>query len=253
MAILVHSEFGILRLTISRPEKRNALSAEMFNELSDALADAARDDAVRTVLIKGDDRLFSAGADLEEMQRAPEELERAMTAFFAELRRFPKPVVAQVSGPCVGEAFIMLLYCDLVYVAKDALFSLPAVALARTPRFGSAAIIEAAAGLPKASEKLLLTEPVTALEAEQMRLVTAAVEPENLDQVVAAKTARLAVLPPQAVQAAKQLLTAARTRRLEADADFEEAVWRRQSESAEAKEALDAFLHGRKPVFRPAD
>ena len=87
MAILVHSEFGILRLTISRPEKRNALSAEMFNELTDALADAARDDAVRTVLIKGDDRLFSAGADLEEMQRAPEELERAMTAFFAELRR----------------------------------------------------------------------------------------------------------------------------------------------------------------------
>ncbi|MGN1149492.1 MAG: enoyl-CoA hydratase-related protein, partial [Sutterella sp.] len=188
MAILAHNEFGILRLTITRPEKRNALNAQMFDTLTEAFADAARDDAVRVVLIRGEDRLFSAGADLEEMQTAPEELERAMAAFFSELRSFPKPIVAKVSGPCVGEAFIMLLYCDLVYVSGEALFSLPAVALARTPRFGSAAIIEAAAGLPKAAEKLLLSEPISAEEAAAMRLVTTVIEPENLEQVVAVKT-----------------------------------------------------------------
>lgn len=253
MSILAHKEFGVLRLTISRPEKRNAINARMFDMLTEAFSEAARDDAVRVVLVAGDDRLFSAGADLEEMQSTPEELERAMSAFFAELRGFPKPVVAQVAGPCVGEAFIMLLYCDLVYVSGEALFSLPAVALARTPRFGSAAIIEAAAGLPKAAEKLLLTEPISAEEAVSMRLVTAVIEPEHLEQVVAAKTARLAVLPPQAVQATKTLLTSARTRRLEADAESEEAVWRRQVNSDEAREALDAFLHGRKPVFRSAE
>ena len=253
MAILARNEFGILHLTISRPEKRNALNARMFDTLTEAFADAARDDAVRVVLIRSEDRLFSAGADLEEMQTAPEELERAMAAFFSELRSFPKPIVAQVNGPCVGEAFIMLLYCDLVYVSGEALFSLPAVALARTPRFGSAAIIEAAAGLPKAAEKLLLSEPISAEEAAAMRLVTAVIEPENLEQVVAAKTARLAVLPPQAVQATKALLTTARIRRLEADEEFEELIWRRQSSSAEAREALDAFLHGRKPVFRATE
>lgn len=137
MAILSNTDFGILRLTISRAQKRNSINAEMFDTMTEALSRAASDDAVRVVLLQGGEQIFSAGADLEEMRSQPEVLDRAMTNFFAALRAFPKPVVAQVMGPCVGDALSMLLYCDLVYASERALFSLPCVALGQTTRFGS--------------------------------------------------------------------------------------------------------------------
>ena len=172
MAILSNTEFGILRLTISRAQKRNSINAEMFDTMTEALSRAASDDAVRVVLLQGGEQIFSAGADLEEMRSQPEVLDRAMTNFFAALRAFPKPVVAQVMGPCVGDALSMLLYCDLVYASERALFSLPCVALGQTTRFGSAFIMAAAAGLPRATEKLMLSEPITAAEALEMRIIT---------------------------------------------------------------------------------
>ena len=227
MAILSNTEFGILRLTISRAQKRNSINAEMFDTMTEALSRAASDDAVRVVL------------------------DRAMTNFFAALRAFPKPVVAQVMGPCVGDALSMLLYCDLVYASERALFSLPCVALGQTTRFGSAFIMAAAAGLPRATEKLMLSEPITAAEALEMLIITGIADDESLDNLVASKVARLAVLPPGAVRAMKALLTGPRNKALEVAAEEEEAVWRRQAGSAEAAEALAAFLEGRKPAFRP--
>ena len=247
MAILSNTEFGILRLTISRAQKRNSINAEMFDTMTEALSRAASDDAVRVVLLQGGEQIFSAGADLEEMRSQPEVLDRAMTNFFAALRAFPKPVVAQVMGPCVGD----VLYCDLVYASERALFSLPCVALGQTTRFGSAFIMAAAAGLPRATEKLMLSEPITAAEALEMRIITGIADDESLDNLVASKVARLAVLPPGAVRAMKALLTGPRNKALEVAAEEEEAVWRRQAGSAEAAEALAAFLEGRKPAFRP--
>lgn len=253
MAILSNTEFGILRLTISRAHKRNSINAEMFDTMTEALAQAAADDAVRVVLLQGGEQIFSAGADLDEMRASPDLLDRAMTNFFAALRTFPKPVVAQVMGPCVGDALSMLLYCDLVYASDHALFSLPCVALGQTARFGSAYIMTAAAGLPRATEKLMLSEPITAAEALDMRIITGIADDEALDNLVASKVARLAVLPPNAVQAMKALLTHPRNKALESHIEEEEAVWRRQARSSEAAEALAAFLEGRKPAFQPAD
>ena len=132
--------------------------------------------------------------DLEERMRSPEAITAAAERFFDVLRTFPKPIVAQVSGPAVGDAFTMLLYCDFVSLPTRALFSVPSVALALTPRFGTGYVMTAAAGYPKAAEKILLSEPISAAEAEAMRLVTAVVEPDDLEMLVASKTARLAVL-----------------------------------------------------------
>ena len=203
---ITHSlQYGILHLTIDRVERRNALTAEMFADLADELDQAIMQTAVRVVLLKSSGNVFSAGADLEEMFSAPEDLERETRRFFDSIAKFPKPIIAQVSGPCVGEAFAALLYCDLVYVSPQALFSLPAVALARTPRYG------------------------------------------------AAKTARLAVLPPGAVAGTKALLTAARRKALADLTDYEENLYARQARSPEAAEALKAFLEGRKPIFKTED
>lgn len=253
MSITHSLQYGILHLTIDRVERRNALTAEMFADLADELDQAIMQTAVRVVLLKSSGNVFSAGADLEEMFSAPEDLERETRRFFDSIAKFPKPLIAQVSGPCVGEAFAALLYCDLVYVSPQALFSLPAVALARTPRYGAAQIMAAAAGYPAAAEKLLLSEPISADEAQAMRLITRVIDDEHLDQIVAAKTARLAVLPPGAVAGTKALLTAARRKALAELTDYEESLYARQARSPEAAEALKAFLEGRKPIFKTED
>jgi enoyl-CoA hydratase/carnithine racemase len=254
MNIETSREFGIFRLTLSRPARRNALSAEMYGELTEALREAGADESVRAVLLKGGEHIFSAGTDLEELQSAPEKLAAAEEAFFKEIASFGKPIVARVDGPCVGEAFVMLLYCDLVYANESAaLFSMPSSALARSTRFGAAALVARAAGYPKAAEKLLLSEPMTAHEAADMRLITAAVDKDQIENVVAAKISRLAVLPREAVCAVKQLLAASRRAEAEREAGLEASLYAKTAASADAAEALDAFLHGRKPVFRKED
>lgn len=111
----------------------------------------------------------------------------------------------------------------------------------------------AAAGYPAAAEKLLLSEPISADEAQAMRLITRVIDDEHLDQIVAAKTARLAVLPPGAVAGTKALLTAARRKALAELTDYEESLYARQARSPEAAEALKAFLEGRKPTFKTED
>lgn len=249
MTIRSEFEYGILRLTIDRPAQRNAFNTEMFDRLAFALQAAETDERVRVVLLKGTTGLFSAGADVRESLNQTEAIDAAADRLFRSLRDFSKPVVAEVSGPAVGDAFTMLLYCDLVYASDKALFSVPAVALGRTPRFGTAAVLYASAGASRAAEKLLLSEPISADEALAMRLITAVVPEDDLVKTVAAKVARLAVLPPQAVAATKSLLRSARNTLLEPLLEEEEAVYRRQVASPEAHEALAAFVEGRKPVF----
>lgn len=252
MSILSSSEFGILRLTISRPTRRNSLTAEMFAELARQLRAADADPKIRVVLLRSAESVFSAGADLEEALKQEAALDAAAADFFKVIQHFKKPIVAQVNGPAVGEAFALLLWCDLVYANQHALFSLPAVALARTPRWGTAVVLSAAAGYPRAAEKLLLSEPISAEEARDMRLITAVIDDEHLDSVVAQRVSRLAVLPPAAVQATKALLRSSRDRLTAAETDLEAALYRERRDSPEAKEALSAFLEGRKPVFAPA-
>ncbi len=251
MSILSSAEFGILRLVIERPARRNTISSEMYAALAENLRAAQDDPKIRVVLLKGAADVFSAGDDLEESLKDPQKLERESRLFFEALRAFEKPIVAQVNGPCVGNAFAILLHCDLVYAVPRALFSYPCVALARTPRFGVACVMSAAAGHPRACEKLLLSQPISAEEAVDMRLITAIIEEDRIDNAVAAAVSRLAVLPPNAVAATKRMLVAAKNRFIAMNADTEESLFAKQAASPEAKEALQAFLDGRKPVFNP--
>ena len=205
MAIQITQALGILHMTIERADRRNTITSDMFRTMTDALLDAATDPKVRVVLLKGHETVFSAGMDLEERMRSPEAITAAAERFFDVLRTFPKPIVAQVSGPAVGDAFTMLLYCDFVYCSTRALFS------------------------------------------------TAVGEPDDLEMLVASKTARLAVLPPEAVAASKRLLRMARDAAIEAQYAEERSVFAERMASGEAKEAAAAFLEGRKPVFAPEE
>ena len=100
MSILSSAEYGILRLTINRPARRNTISSDMFRSLAASLEAAAVDPKIRVVLLRGSADIFSAGADFEESLKAPENLDAAMAECFCALRKFPKPVIAQVTGLC---------------------------------------------------------------------------------------------------------------------------------------------------------
>ena len=135
--IISSLEFGVLRLSLNRMAKRNALNVALCQELTQALEEASQNTAVRVVILQSEPDVFSAGADMEETQKKPQELDEALSALFAALNRFPKTIIASVKGPCVAEGLLVVLYADLVYASQDALFSFPATALARTPRFGA--------------------------------------------------------------------------------------------------------------------
>lgn len=237
----------ILKIEISRPEKRNSLNAEMITELTTAFAQAEKDKAIRVVLLHAQQGIFSAGSDLEESLKAPSD--EAAKALTDAVSRCSKPVIACVQGPAVGLA-VTLLYCsDLVYCSDNALFSLPYTALGLTPRYGVSLLVAQNAGIRKAMQKILLSEPISANEAFAMNLVNG-VFAENLTYDRTLATAkRLAQLSPVAVAESKAVLKQIFADKLQQAARLEETAFERAARTDYAKEAHAAFLEGRSPDF----
>lgn len=254
MPIISEKTAGILRLEISRPEKRNTLDSVMLAEFAEAIESASTSDDVRAVFIHAQQGLFCAGGDLNEQLTAPSADESSPTGrFIAALQACTKPIVACVQGPAVGLAVTILYYCDLVYASPNALFSLPFTALGLTPRFGVTHLAMQNAGYHKIAEKLLLSEPITAPEAVQMQLVTGLCEDAQVYAQSWARAQRLAQLPAPAVQGTKHLLRLARNEGLKVIKDAEAQSFEAAAASPEAKEACSAFLEGRTPSFKTPD
>lgn len=243
-------ENRVLSVEISRPEKRNTLDVATLEEFTAILQKAQADEAVRCVLITAQPGIFCAGGDLTEQLTNPSaSAESPAGRFIAQLEAMTKPLVACVEGPCVGFGTTILYYCDLVYAGKSSLFSLPYTALGLTPRFGVSSLAVAAAGLHKAAEKILLSEPITAAEALQMGIVSNLFDDDVVRAQSLARAQRLAKLSPAAVQASKKLLRAALTESMTAVREREAAAFEAAAATPAAKEACAAFLEGRKPNF----
>src|ERR671910_3655921 len=122
-------EDGVVTLTLNRPEKKNALSIALRDELSDALDGLAGDDAVKTVVITGEGDVFSAGFDLREFQQPEltEELWKSSDRFHATVLQFPLPLVAAVNGPAIAGGFDLAVMCDLRVAADTARFAHPEI------------------------------------------------------------------------------------------------------------------------------
>ncbi len=247
MPLIQTQEERVLTIEISRPEKRNTLNAATLEEFTAILEATKASPDVRAVVIAAQPGIFCAGGDLAEQLKALSAADDTPTGrFIATLASFTKPLLACVEGPCVGLGTTILYYCDLVYASRRSLFSLPYTALGLTPRYGISALAVKAAGLHKAAEKLLLSEPISAEEALAMGIVTGLFEDAEVRSQVKARAVRLSKLSPLAVQKTKALLQTARgdldAVRLREAAAFEEAA-----KSEAAKEACSAFLEGRKP------
>lgn len=238
---------ALARIELARPEKKNAITAEMYVALADAFAQAEADAGVRAVLLHGTKDCFTAGNDLGDFLERPPTAGSPSWRFLEVLPRFPKPVVAAVAGPAVGIGTTLLLHCDLVYAAPNARFQLPFVSLGLVPEFGSTYLLPLVAGYQRAAELLFLGQPFDAEKARDIGIVTEVVPPEELMKRAEKTAADLAALPPESLRLTKQLLRAPHAAHVREVIAEEGRVFRERLGAPEAKAAMRAILEKRKP------
>lgn len=250
MSIRTETADGVARIEIARPEKKNAITVAMYQQMADAIAAAHDDGSVRAILIHGAPEIFTAGNDLEDFMKNPPSDEKApVFQFMAALGYAEKPVVAAVNGPAVGIGTTMLLHCDLVYCGDSAMFSMPFVSLGLCAEFASSLLVPMNAGYHKAAEKLLLGEPMSAEEALEMKIVNRILPPAEVLGYAQKQAARFNGLPPASVRETKRLMKAGWRTVTEKIIADEAKSFARMLRTEEAKEAFTAFFERRKPDF----
>ena len=238
---------GLMEITINRPDKKNALTAAMYRQMTAVLATCSARPDIGAVLFAGKGDAFCAGNDLKDFAQGPQGGEAAF-AFIRAIAAFDKPIVAAVQGLAVGIGATMLFHCDLVYAAPDARFVMPFVNLGLVPEAGSSLLAPATLGHARAAAMLLLGEPMNAQAADSAGLLSAIVPTENLLDHARTKAAALLAKPPQAIAATRRLMRGDRTQILQR-IDEEARLFREMLESAEAQEAFAAFFEKRAPSF----
>ena len=251
MSIQTRTENGVAYIAIARPEKKNALSGAMYGELAQAFRAAEADEDVRAILLHGDRSIFTSGNDIQDFAQRSDISTGASPAkaFMVALTGAAKPVVAAVNGAAIGIGTTLLLHCDLIYLADDAVLKMPFVNLGLCPEFGSSLVLPAVAGHARAAEKLLLGEAIAPDEAVAMGIATGVLPADEVLAFARAQAERLAKLPPQAVQTSKRLMRAPGAPALAAHIEVELKAFQERLGSAEAKEAFAAFLERRAPDF----
>ncbi|CAG9183479.1 2,3-dehydroadipyl-CoA hydratase [Cupriavidus laharis] len=254
MSIRTSIEQGILTIEFNRAEKKNAITAAMYQAMADALRAAEEDRAVRVILIRGKDEIFTAGNDLEDfMQRPPTGGEGAEQApvfqFLYQISHASKPVVAAVSGAAVGVGTTLLLHCDFVYASETVKLSLPFAQLGLCPEAASCLLLPRLVGYQRAAEKLMLGEPFGAQEAHEIGLVTRVLPVAELHEFALQQARKLAALPASSLRETKRLMKGNDMAAVEQKMAEEGAVFRRMLVAPEAKEAFAAFFEKRRPDF----
>src|SRR5499433_2000057 len=242
---------GILRVELNRPAKKNAMTAAMYTSLAEIFGDAGKDEAVRVVLWHGAGDSFCAGNDMGDFLKNPPgpgnfPQGRLMDALIG----FEKPIVAAVQGAAIGGGTTMLTHCDFVYAGESARFQVPFINLALVPEFGSSYSVPARIGYLRAAELYLLGEPFGAARAAELGLVTRVVPDQHLFATAMETAQKLAAKPGGALRASKRLLKQGSVDQVKAAIKLEMQEFSERVRSAEAKEALSAFLEKRPPNFR---
>jgi len=251
--ILTERSGSVLRITLNRPAKKNAMTSSMYLNMAQILNDAANDDDVRVVLWDGAGDSFSAGNDLEDFLKHPPGPGDSPQAQLADaLLNFDKPLVAAVKGVAIGGGTTLLTHCDFVFAGESARFQLPFVNLGLVPEFGSSWSLPARSGYVRAAELILLGQPFDAKVAAEIGLVTRIVPDEKLLATATETAEKLAAKPPGALQACKRLMKHFQREQVAQAIKVENEEFASRVRSAEAKEAFNAFLEKRAPNFTRA-
>ena len=248
---------GVRTIILDRAEKLNAVNGALAVALADALDDAAREDAVRVVVVTGAGRAFCAGLDIS----APPEIPSATLAErldpYAWVGRWvqrvvacEKPVIAAVNGPAAGAGFGLALACDVRLMAASASLTAGYVRRGLSPDAGVSYFLPRHVGLSRAADILLTGRDVDAVEAERIGLVAMVAPDDGFAGAVASYASRLAGGPPVALALTKRLLLHALDQPLEAQLREELVHIKHCFTTADVGEAMTAFREKRRPTFR---
>lgn len=253
MGLIKQLEGGVLRLTIDRPDVRNALNEEVMVELTAELAAIDHRSPARAVVITGSgDRAFCAGADLRPSQATFENAHARPTTVYADLLRtayhLPVPLIARVNGHCMAGGMGLMSFCDMAVTSSEATFGLPEVKVGLFP-MQVAALLQKILPPRKFAEMCLTGEPISAWDALEFGLVNYVVPPESLDEKVDWLLARILDKSPTGIRRGKHAL------RVIAGMPFDEAIAYMETQVAvlpltdDAKEGLAAFNEKRPPQW----
>jgi len=252
--LIYASDDGIASITLNRPEVHNAMNAAMRRELTEIFAAIRADESVRVVLVTGNDKAFSAGADIREFvePQVPTRFResRRRVDFRAEMERCPQPIVAAIRGHCFGGGLELALACDIRVAADDARLGLTEVDLAIIPGGGGTQRLPRLVGRGKALEMILTAARIPAAEALRIGLIERVVPAAELLTQARALCRAMADKAPVALRYAKEAVVSglgmslADGLRLENDL----SVFLRTTE--DRAEGAKAFLEKRKPQWR---
>jgi len=248
--ILTERSGSILRVTVNRPAKKNAMTSAMYIAMAEAFNEAAKDDDVRVVIWDAAGDSFSAGNDVQDFLNNPPGPGASPQAMIADaLLNLDKPLIAVVKGAAIGGGTTLLTHCDFVFASNSAKFQLPFVNLGLVPEFGSSFSLPARSGYLRAAELFMLGQPFDANVALEIGLVTRVVADDVLASTATETAEKLATKPVGALRAVKQLLKRSLRDQIEQAVKIEGAEFASRLRSPEVKEVFTAFLEKRPPNF----
>ncbi|MES2073659.1 MAG: enoyl-CoA hydratase [Pseudomonadota bacterium] len=248
--VTVTSAQGVLTLTLARPDKMNALTNAMYATLADALTGAEADMSVRAIVIRGEGAMFTAGNDLAEFAAVATggaAGENHVLRFLSALASSTKPLVAAVNGRAVGVGTTLLLHCDFVVLAEDALLSTPFVNLALVPEAASSLLLPARIGHARAFEMFALGKPISAAQALAWGIANRVVPKTELHDEAHQIAELLAKQAAGSLKMTKVLMRQGEA--VAAQMALEGAQFAERLRSLEAREAFTAFAQKRAPDF----
>lgn len=246
--VTVSRRGNTIEIELNRPDKKNAITSDMYATMADALAQAEADPSVRSVLLSGAGSAFSSGNDLQDFLAGSMDDDPPVLRFLQALAGATVPIVAAVHGPAVGIGATMLLHCEHVVAASDTVLRFPFVSMALVPEAGSSLLLPRVTGYLRAAEILLTSQKIDAESALALGLVSRVVEVGEQLDAARQFTDGLAGQPPAAVRLTKKLLrddTAGLDARIAAELE----LFRERLTSPEFLEAVTAFMQKRPPNF----
>ena len=252
VVLLERPREGVALLRLNRPDRLNALNMAVREALASHFVTLSSDDAIRCVVVTGDEKAFAAGADVAELaKRTPtDEAFSRSRAAWAALERYRRPIIAAVSGFALGGGCELAMHCDIIIAGEGAKLGQPEVKLGIMPGAGGTQRFVRAAGKFTALRWLLTGDLLSAAEAHRLGLVSEVVpDGEVLPHALEIAT-RIAALPPLAVAAIKEAVLLGADLPLDAALRLEAEAFQTLFATEDRAEGMRAFLEKRKPEFK---
>lgn len=242
--IIITDDGPIRTIQMNRPDKKNALTTEMYEAMAEGIRSAGASAAIRCVVIKGVPGAFCAGNDLHEFLAVARGGQHGIGGrmLINALVRSERPLVAAVGGIAVGIGTTMCLHCDHVVASSDARFSTPFASLGLVPEAGSSLLAPRLMGYQRAFSLLGMARPLDAAAAQAAGLVNTVIAADQLEAASMQAAREIAALPPQAVAETRRLLRGSADDVL-ARIDEELTVFGARLKSDEARAALECFIN----------